>query len=214
MQVDCYFGTYARFDTASKKDAAILLGADNLVGDVYEIVFQSENGISVAWLKNRFDQLVGFFDPSFSRQLSIMKARGWTLKALLSFVAFTDSPEPGSYWGEAAILCFDSHLSSVFEPFIASTSQRLSDGVRPDINLGEQGVDQVISSKGSWKPQKTVPFPDKTSGTAIVKSRRKLSEKMIEQGRKGNKGCYVVSWAFLALIAIVILIGLKSCNTF
>ena len=36
-----------------------------------------------------------------------------------------------------------------------------------------------------------------------MKSRRKMSEKLIEQGRKGNKGCYAVSWLFLlALVAL------------
>ena len=32
-----YFGTYHRFETASKKEAGRLLGADNLVGDLYHI---------------------------------------------------------------------------------------------------------------------------------------------------------------------------------
>ena len=44
MQAERYFGTYARFDTLSKEDAAILLGADNPIGDVFEIVLQTDNG--------------------------------------------------------------------------------------------------------------------------------------------------------------------------
>ena len=52
MQAERYFGTYARFNTLSKKDAAILLGADNPIGDVFEIVFQTDNGVSTAWMKN------------------------------------------------------------------------------------------------------------------------------------------------------------------
>lgn len=214
MQAERYFGTYARFDTRSKKDATGLLGADNLVGDVYEIVFQTEDGVSTAWLKNRFDQFVGFFDPSFSRQLSILQARGWTLQALLSFVAFTDSPEPGHYWGEVAVVCFDPQLTAAFAPFITSTAQRLADGVRPEVNLGEQGVEQVVSSNGSWMPKQTVPFPPKVAGTVIMKSRRKMSEKLIEQGRKGNKGCYAISWLFLLLLVALALFGLKSCGVF
>lgn len=51
MQAERYFGTYARFNTLSKKDAAILLGADNPIGDVFEIVFQTDNGVSTAWMK-------------------------------------------------------------------------------------------------------------------------------------------------------------------
>lgn len=214
MQAERYFGTYARFDTRSKKDAAALLGADNLIGDVFEIVFQTDEGSSVAWMKNRFGQLIGFFDSSFSRELSILAARGWKLQALLSFVAFTDRPEPGHYWGQAAVICFDENLEQTITPFIASTSARLSDGVRPDVDLGEQAVDQLVSSNGTWVPKKTVPFPQKEEGTVIMKSRRKMSEKLIEQGRKGNKGCYAISWLFLLLLVALALFGLKSCGIF
>ena len=42
--MDQYFGTYHRFETSSKKDAALLLGADNLVGDMYDIEFVTESG--------------------------------------------------------------------------------------------------------------------------------------------------------------------------
>ena len=42
MQAERYFGSYARFDTKSKKDAAPLLGADNAVGDAFDIVLLSE----------------------------------------------------------------------------------------------------------------------------------------------------------------------------
>ena len=37
-----YTGFYARFDTPSKKDAAVLLGADNLVGDLFDVEFVTE----------------------------------------------------------------------------------------------------------------------------------------------------------------------------
>ena len=45
--MDQYFGTYHRFETSSKKDAALLLGADNLVGDMYDIEFVTESGLSL-----------------------------------------------------------------------------------------------------------------------------------------------------------------------
>lgn len=214
MQVERYFGTYTRFDTKSKKDAGQLLGADNLVGDVFDIVFETEDGTSVAWMKNRFGSLIGRFDTTISRQLSILKARGFKLTAILSFVAFTDNPDPGHYWGEAALLCYDSSLEQVFVPFTNSVATRIAEGIRPDIDLGEQGVSQVIDSNGSWSPKGTIPLPQKQAGTVIMKDRRKLSEKLIEQGRKGNKGCYVFSWVFLLLAVALLLFGLKSCGLF
>ena len=67
MQAERYFGTYARFETASKREAAALLGADNLVGDMFEIVFETEAGTSVAWLRNRFGGMIGYCDPFVRR---------------------------------------------------------------------------------------------------------------------------------------------------
>ena len=40
MLPDCYFGAYARFGTTSKKDAAILLGSNCIIGDVFNIEFK------------------------------------------------------------------------------------------------------------------------------------------------------------------------------
>ena len=61
-----YEGFYARFDPTSQKDGALLMGADNIVGDDYEIVFKTEGERIVAWAKNRFGAEVGFFDISSS----------------------------------------------------------------------------------------------------------------------------------------------------
>lgn len=212
MQAERYFGTYARFDTASKKDAGALLGADNLVGDVFSIVFDKESGL--AWMENRFGARIGFFEAALSRELQILAARGWKLQALLAFVAFTDIPEPGHYWGQAAIMCFDPQNEHAFVQFTEGISKRLADGIRPEIDLGEQGIDEVLSSDGTWSPKKTLPLPAKGKGTVIMKDRRKFSEKLIEQGRKGNKGCYAVSWAFLLLVVALLIFGLKSCGVF
>lgn len=209
-----YFGTYARFDTASKKDAAVLLGADNLVGDVFDIEFVTEDGVRTAWMKNRFGAMVGFFEPGTSRDLSLCEARGFRMQALLSFIAYSESPEPGEYWGEAAIICYDPEDAEAFECFTGNIAARMMDGIRPEVDLGEQGYAKVVESKGTWKPTKTVSLPSKQAGVAILKTRRSVSEKMIEQGRKGNKGCYILSWVFLLALIAGIIFGLRSCGVF
>lgn len=211
---DLYYGSFARFETASKKDAAQLLGADNLVGDVFEIEFCTEDGQRSAWMKNRFGALVGFFGQQDSRQLSLCEARGWKLHALLSFVAYSESPEPGHYWGESALICFDPAESESFDVFLAGIAKRMAEGVRPDVDLGDQGVAKVLESKGLWSPTKLVPLPNREQGTALLKRRRSMSEKAVEQARKGNKGCYFVSWLMLLAAVAGILFALKSCGMF
>ena len=84
--------------------------------------------------------------------------------------------------------------------------QRLSDGVRPEIDLGEQGVEQVISSNGNWTPKQTVAFPPKEAERVIMKSRRKMSEKLIEQGaqRKQRAAMRSAGLFLLALVALAL----------
>lgn len=211
MQTDIalgYSGSYERFDTVSKKEASVLMGADNLVGDRFAIEFKTDNGTTVAWMKNKFGALVGYFNPEVSRQLQIYQARGWSLVALLSFVAYTDTPEPGKYWGEAAIICYDPRRNpDALEAFISTIGSMMQDSLRPDVSLGQDGIDHVIDSNGTWRPSARVPLPDKERGMAILKRRRKVSENLIEQGRAGNKGCYAISWAFIAVAVAALVVG-------
>lgn len=214
MSGDLYFGSYARFEAPSKKEAGLLLGADNLVGDLYEIEFITADGLTVAWMKNRFDARIGFFDHGTSRELSLLNAKGWRLHALLSFVAYSEQPLPGLYWGEAALICFDEEIAGPFEEFTRRIALRMAEGIRPDVSLGAHAVSQVIESEGAWKPTKTVPLPQKKPGVALVKTRRNMTERLVEQGRQKNKGCYFVTFAIFAAIIIGIVFGLKACGVF
>lgn len=209
-----YFGTYQTFQTASKKEAADLIGADNLVGDLYRIECTIEDGEQKAWLVNKFDRRIGFFDPSFSRELSIMHAQGMKLVALLSFVAFTDHPEPGHYWGEAAVVAFDPSLQEAVDPFITQVAGSLKKAVRPVVDLQGSAIDHMVSSQGNWLPKDTVPFPAAEKGTAILKNHQSITDRLVEETRKGNKGCYIASWAVLLSLVAAALFGMKSCGLF
>lgn len=214
MLEDSYFACYTHFNTTSKKEAAALIGADNLVGDCFSIEFKTDDGVITAWIKNRFGAALGYLDPDMSRRLSILHARDFTLTALLSYVAFTSTPEPGHYWGEVAIVAMDSKLAEVKDAYLHALSAKLQDGVRPDIALGQQGVQHIVENEGNWVPKQTVSMPKDLPNTVILKSHRKVSEKLIEQGRKGNVGCYIVSWAFLLALVTGCIFGLKACGAF
>lgn len=209
-----YFGTYQTFRTASRKDAAALLGSDNLVGDRYTIDCTIEEGIQKAWLVNRFGARVGYFDPSFSRELSLMRAGDMTMIGILSFVAFTEQPEPGYYWGEAAVIAFDPHHAESFEKFTAGAATLIGKGIRPKLSLGEEGVERIEESGGTWIPADRVPLPQKEKGMAILKRRRSFTDALVEEGRKGNKGCYLLSWGLLLALVATAVLGLKSCGVF
>lgn len=209
-----YFGTYARFDTEDKRKAADLLGADNLAGDRYDIEFAlGENGTQ-AWLKNRFGKRVGFLDEASSHSVRLCQAKGWSVSAYLSFVAFTEEPKPGIYWGQVAIISFDPSLEEVMAPFAKSVSHLLGEGIRPQIDLGSSAVDEIIDTKGTWVPKGRVKVPSHDKKTSIVKDQRSVNDKIVEQARKGNIGCYIVSWAVLLGIVALVIYGLYSCGVF
>lgn len=204
-----YNGFYAHFETPSKKEGSLLMGPDNLVGDDYQIYFKNEGDRPVAWVKNKFDAEVGFFDVDASRKIQLALARDQKVRALLSFVAYSDTPDPGLYWGEMAVFCYNPAYAEEMDAFIGRISKKMIEGVRPNIDLGSQAVSKIFEEK-DWVPTDTVPLPTKKTGMAVLKDHQSMSEKMIEQGRARNKGCYVVSWLFIALVVIAIIYGLYT----
>ena len=212
MQV-AYSGFYARFEAPTKKIAGILTGADTLVGDEFEVFFKVEDGITSAWVKNRFGAEIGFFDADATRKMQLASARGMQIHALLSFVAYSDSPAPGIYWGEMAIICYEDDGSGVFSSFVANVAAKLCDGVRTDINLGSQDIAKLQSDPNGL-PKGTIFLPETSKGSAILKSKRMFSEKVVEQGRRGNIGCYIGSFVILAAAIALILWAMHSCVVF
>lgn len=204
-----YEGFYARFDSQSKKDGGLLMGADNLVGDDFQVFFKTEDGKVTAWLKNKFDAEIGYFDVDASRRLQLANARNQKIRALLSFVAYSDTPEPGGYWGQMAVICYNPAYAAEMDAFVDRVASKLAQGVRPKIDLGQQAVAKIFEEQ-DWLPADTVPFPTKEKGMAILKDHRSLSENMIEQGRARNKGCYFVSWLFIAVVIAAVAHGVYS----
>ena len=199
-----YEGFYARFDAVDKKQGGLLMGADNLVGDDYEVFFKTEEGRHVAWARNRFGAEVGYFDVDTSRKLQLANGRGQTIRCLLAFVAFSDMPEPGNYWGHMALFCFNPAYAAEMNAFVDRCAAKLMEGIRPKIDLGSNAVEKLFTEK-DWMPSETVPLPKKESGSAVLKDHRTMSESVIEQGRAGNKGCYAISYAFIAVVVIAVL---------
>ena len=75
MLPDCYFGAYARFDTTSKKDAAILLGSNCIIGDVFNIEFKPLEGQTRAWVVNDYGDTLGYLDEQTSHKLNLLAAK-------------------------------------------------------------------------------------------------------------------------------------------
>ena len=209
-----YFGTYQTFRTVSKKDAAVLMGSNTLVGDRYRINLTMDEGVHRAWLINKFNETIGYFDDGFSRELSLFAAEGLELVGILSLVAFTETPEPGEYWGQAAVIGYSPHYAEEFNRFIDGVCGLIGKDIRPKLALKGPAVDEIINSNGTWLPSEREPLPEKQRGMALLKTRRGFIDGLVEAGRTGNIGCYILSWAFLLALVAAIIIGLKSCGVF
>lgn len=208
-----YQGFYARFESPSKSVGSLLMGPDNIVGDDYEVFFKTESSQTEAWLKNKFGAEVGFFDIETTRKLQLANGKNQKIRALLSFVAYSDEPDPGCYWGQMAIFCYNPAYANEMDAFIDRCAEKLGEGVRPNIDLGRQAIEKIFS-ESNWLPSETVPLPKKKTGSAVLKDHRSISEKMIEQGRSRNIGCYIISWAFIALIVVGVLYGIHLLGVF
>lgn len=249
-----YFGKYEDFTLASERDAGNLIGADNAVGDIYDIELDIDEGIHTARLVNRFGKTIGRFDTVFSNKLALMAADGMVEKAILSYVAFTNKDaegadargarntrggegdsaagdeglstdskvsnkgdtkratyaEYGHYWGNVAVICYDEAHCAAFESFTKNVAARIADDVRPRIDLENDAIDKIIESDGAWTPKQTIALPDMQKGMTFIKRRRRMAEKLVDQGRAGNKGCYILSWIFIIALVVGVVFAIKT----
>lgn len=200
-----FFGSYATFKTKNKKEGAAIMSADFIVGTPFSIEFIVEDGKTVAWAKNAYDDLIGYFDKNVTYRLDVMRARGWNISGLLSLVGYTEDKnheDGGYYWGELALFAAPQKYTEEVKTFKKRVAAQLADGKRPNIDLGSSSIDTMLKAKGDWLPDRNLSAPSKKKGTAILKSSQSMSEKLVEQSRAKNKGCYAASYAFLILLAV------------
>ena len=209
-----YWGTYARFTTTDKRTAGAFLGTDNIIGDAFSVEVDYASGKREAWIVNLFGVRMGVLEDSAADQVELCNAKGWTVVALLALVAFSEEPEPGQYWGEVALIAYDPAFKDAFEPFVAQFEQKLGNGVRGSLDLGAKSLQELMAKQGDWFPTGRQPLPEREAGTAFVKTERSGTERLVDQARKGNKGCMVASWVFLLAIVALVVWALKSCGAF
>ena len=214
MAQDVYSGEYVKFFATDKKGIDFM-GADNLVGDRFSIDIRDEDAGYRAYLVNRFGSEIGYLEDRVIRRVQLAQAKGWETCAYLSFVAFTegkDEENPSYYWGQMALLLYDPKIADVMKGFEATLSKKMSDGGRPQVEFGAQSVERLMS--GNWFPTDKAPRPKMGKGSTIVKDHQTPNERLIEQSRNRNPGCYVLSWAFIIGIVVLIVFILHSCGLF
>lgn len=208
--IDNFYGKYVIAQAISTNAGGELLSADNVIGDVYDIRCEIENGEYKAYTQNRFGKSPCCFNSDVSRETYLLKNKGYRLFAILTLVGFTysDNQKESNYWGEFAIICFNKVDSEIFLPFIDAFTKEIDKGNRPTLDLSKENYKQIKEGDYSVLSNR-VSLPKKNKGTVFMKTHRKISEKLIELGREKNFGCYIVSICFLFVLVFVIILLLK-----
>ena len=204
------FGTYAKALPFDKYCAAKLISADNVVGDIYTVDVKTEGLHHQAFVTNRFGHSPAYFDGDISRQISVSKAQGNRIFAILTLVGFTESDNVSNYWAEFAIIALPSTNKQIYDKFLLRISDSIKEGKRLRVDLTDQDFNKIIDSKGSYIPTSTIPLPEKQGGTVFLKTSMSFRERMIEQARKKNIGCFIGGWAFLLICITALFFGLKA----
>ncbi len=210
MPSNLYQGFYCQFLTEDKKVGAQLMGADDLIGDLFEVRMVRDDADPVACIFNRFDKKTGYFDADITYKLQLCIARGMHISAILSGVCFSDTPDPGHYWGEVAILAYTDREKSAFDTFRSHVQTMLMDGTRVAVDLSEDSIASLIDSKGEWTPTDRVSPLKLEHGDVLLKSHRTFNEKMIELARQRKPGCMIIGWLFIIIVVTLIVILFKQ----
>lgn len=211
-----FIAIYVKGVAKNKEQAAKLLNSDNIIGDLYEVKTELVEAYHKAFPINKFGESPVLFDKETSRSIDLMKAKGLNIVAFLSTVGFTETnakekqAKLSNYWGEFLIIGYNNLYKRELEEFFKKISENLANGKRPDLNINKEEFRKIIRSKGEYFPKKIISVPKKIKGTVYLRTRKTIRDKVIEQGRKKNIGCYIISWVFLlSLVTVLIYIIFK-----
>lgn len=209
-----YFGTYTDFSCPDRKAAGAFMSSDNLVGDPYTIEMDYSEGKRQAWIVNPFGFRMGVLSEKIAQKIDVYEAKGFKTVALLACVVFSSDPKPGKYWGQVALICYDTAHEEAFSAFVKTIGENLAKGIRPAIDLGADGVRRVIESNGAWVPTGRRPLPQLKKGSSFIKTERSSTDRMVAQARKSRIGCTIISWAVIIIVVIAIIFAMRSCGMF
>lgn len=200
-----YYGTYTTFICTDNKRAGILLGADCIIGDELSLLPQwGDKGYCIQ-VQTRFDQIIGYLDnPLVQEQIQLAYARNWTVTARVASIFYEEDPKPGHYGGEVVIFAYPLSEHETFSKFSNYVGKKLSEGIRPTVDLSPAGIDQLKQHNGIWIPS-TRQAKLRKPGAVFLKTEITLHERLVEQARKKSIGCMIIGWGFIFVITCIIL---------
>ena len=169
-----------------------------------------KDGKHLARVVNRFGNTPCYFNKEVSKQLSLNEAKGFRNYAILTCVGFTQNKKEGEHWAEFAIISFPEIEIKTWSVFVDEVSKAVKKDRRPEVHLSLTDVQNIINNKGCFVPAAQHPKIEKKRGQIILKSRVKLTDRLIEQWRKKNPGCYIVGWMFLLGTVALIVLMIKN----
>ncbi|MCF0231897.1 MAG: hypothetical protein HUJ63_06460, partial [Enterococcus sp.] len=198
-QTKNFFASYVRFFAGEAKNAAYLMGPDNAVGDMLHFETVSTPNALVTEILNRFDKKIGILEPQDSHDIRILEEKDWQIFGLLDYVAVHTEVKT-NYCAGVLLLAAPNKYSESLENFTMLLSSELSEGKRLDALLSPSEQKEMFANNGEFLPTRRRAL-EKEENFKYLKTEASLKEKIYEQGRQKNPGCYIVSISFLVLIA-------------
>ncbi|MCF0104591.1 MAG: hypothetical protein HUJ51_04330 [Eggerthellaceae bacterium] len=205
-QTDSYFAAYMRFIAEDEKEAAYLMGADNCVGDLLHFERSAAlDGISTVVI-NRFGKKIGTLESSDSQTGRFYEEKGWTLIGVIDFIAVKAKKRAGHLVQIVAFSSPPKHAKDL-NVFVKIFANALAEGKRLDPLLSAEEQKKMLSAGGVYLPERKRPL-EKSKDFEYLKTELSLKEKIVEQARQKNPGCYAASilWLNLVCAGVIFLI--------
>ncbi|MDR1082538.1 MAG: hypothetical protein LBL27_01550 [Coriobacteriales bacterium] len=196
---EVYQGFYATFTPQSKDGMSYLGGVEGIIGNELELKLFDEGLGFVA----RDGRRVALLSEHTATRLMALMEQNWVIHIVLAYTSY--SAEERSFTGGFACMCYSSELEeeakSALEVFIRNIVERIASATRPGLTLTQEQFVRVIESKGAWFLTRDEPWPQLPEGSVYYRRRKTLSDRLVGVALKGNKGCLVLSWIVLAVLA-------------
>jgi hypothetical protein len=202
----CYTGFYQRFDPDGAEGRRFLVGAEGIIGAAVATRAAGQSR-EVLGLDGR---VVGVVDGDRVAHLNALEQDGWVVECRLALSIYHQSEK--SFSGELAWMAYTSaeeqHIKAI-QGFIKGISSRIAFGMHPSLELDQSQFARVLRSQGQWDQTKELPLEPLERGSVTHKRRRSMADWLVAAALEHRIGCNIASWAFLAAMAISLILLLR-----
>lgn len=191
---------YIQAKPANKIQAAQLTSSNSVVGNFFNLEYDKE--IKQIIIFNKYKYPVAQLSAEDSKKIYLQINKENIIKCMLAYVTYCQPKN--CHYATFLFIAYPKQYKKAYNNFTNLIKSKIEQGIYPQINIEKYEHNQIIKKNGNFRIQKNIK-PDLKSGTVIVKDKISFTEKLIEEARNKNKGCYFASIVFLLTLAAFII---------